>query len=97
MRDRADRAPGVLIVEPDVHYDGRGFFLETYHAETIPRRGIVGHSSRTTIRDRVGDGARSAPAGGQPQRSCVRVVEGRSVDVAVDVRVARRRSESGWA
>ena len=25
--------PGVLIVEPDVHRDGRGFFLETYHAE----------------------------------------------------------------
>ena len=25
--------PGVLVVEPDVHADGRGFFLETYHAE----------------------------------------------------------------
>ena len=25
--------PGVVIVEPDVHEDSRGFFLETYHAE----------------------------------------------------------------
>ena len=28
--------PGVLIIEPDVHRDGRGFFLETYHAEQVP-------------------------------------------------------------
>jgi dTDP-4-dehydrorhamnose 3,5-epimerase len=25
--------PDVLVVEPDVHADGRGFFLETYHAD----------------------------------------------------------------
>src|SRR4051812_41334696 len=25
--------PGVLVVEPDVYRDARGFFLETYHAE----------------------------------------------------------------
>jgi hypothetical protein len=23
--------PDVLVIEPDVHRDGRGFFLETYH------------------------------------------------------------------
>ena len=31
------RLPGVLIIEPDVHRDGRGFFLETYHAEQVSR------------------------------------------------------------
>ena len=25
--------PGIVIVEPDVHRDNRGFFLETYHEE----------------------------------------------------------------
>ena len=24
--------PGVVVVEPDVHQDRRGFFLETYHS-----------------------------------------------------------------
>ena len=31
------RLPGVLVIEPDVHEDGRGFFLETYHAGTVSR------------------------------------------------------------
>ena len=31
-------SPGVLVVEPDVHRDGRGFFLETYHAEKYRAR-----------------------------------------------------------
>ncbi len=30
--------PGVLIIEPDVFRDGRGFFLETYHEALRARR-----------------------------------------------------------
>ena len=30
--------PDVIVVEPDVYRDARGFFLETYHAEQVPRR-----------------------------------------------------------
>ena len=33
--------PDVLIVEPDVHYDGRGFFLETYQADKYRAAGIT--------------------------------------------------------
>src|SRR5450759_3705808 len=34
--------PGVVVIEPDVHIDGRGFFLETYHAERYREHGIDG-------------------------------------------------------
>jgi dTDP-4-dehydrorhamnose 3,5-epimerase len=32
--------PGVILIEPDVHYDSRGFFLETYHARKYVAGGI---------------------------------------------------------
>jgi dTDP-4-dehydrorhamnose 3,5-epimerase len=34
--------PDVIVVEPDVHRDGRGFFLETYHADKYRGGGIDG-------------------------------------------------------
>ena len=46
--------PDVLIIEPDVHYDGRGFFLETYHVEKYRPYGIVGRSCRTSFSSEVG-------------------------------------------
>ena len=33
MRFVSTELPGVVLEEPDVHQDSRGFFLETYHAE----------------------------------------------------------------
>ena len=38
MKVRRDRAAGRARVEPAVHRDARGFFLETYHAAQVPRR-----------------------------------------------------------
>jgi hypothetical protein len=32
MRFSETSIPGVIVVEPDVHRDPRGFFRETYHA-----------------------------------------------------------------
>jgi len=79
--------PGVLIVEPDVHADGRGFFIETYHAERYREQGIDGpfvqdNQSRSvagTLR-----GLHLQPR--RPQGKLVRVIEGEVYDVAVDVR-----------
>ena len=34
--------PGVVLIEPVVHGDARGFFLETYHAERYSAGGIAG-------------------------------------------------------
>ena len=32
--------PEVLIIEPDVHKDDRGFFVETWHAEKYAAAGL---------------------------------------------------------
>jgi len=80
--------PGVLIVEPDVHRDGRGFFLETYHAERYRAAGIAG----PFVQDNHSQSSAGTLRGlhlqlRRPQGKLVRVVEGEIFDVAVDVRV----------
>ena len=39
--------PGVILVEPDVHRDDRGFFLESYHAGKYREAGIEVGGLRT--------------------------------------------------
>ena len=81
--------PGVLLLEPTVYRDPRGFFLETFHAERYAACGIAGpfvqdnhsRSIRGTLR---GLHAQLAPAA---QGKLVRVVAGEIFDVAVDIRV----------
>jgi dTDP-4-dehydrorhamnose 3,5-epimerase len=79
--------PGVLVIEPDVHTDVRGFFLETYHAEKYRAGGIAD----VFVQDN-----HSRSGGGtlrglhlqlhRPQGKLIRVIEGSIFDVAVDVR-----------
>ena len=79
--------PGVLIVEPDVFRDPRGFFLETFHAARYRDGGIPydfvqdNHSKsvRGTLRGLHAQRRR-------PQGKLVRVVQGEIFDVAVDIR-----------
>jgi dTDP-4-dehydrorhamnose 3,5-epimerase len=79
--------PGVLIVEPDVHRDPRGFFVETYHQRKYSELGIPGplvqdnhsHSVRGTLRGLHAQLQR-------PQGKLVRAVQGEMFDVAVDIR-----------
>jgi dTDP-4-dehydrorhamnose 3,5-epimerase len=79
--------PEVIIVEPDVRRDPRGFFLETYHAEKYRAGGITGpflqdnhsRSSAGTVRGLHLQRRR-------PQGKLIRVIEGEIFDVAVDVR-----------
>ena len=52
MRAVPTTLPGVVIIEPDVHQDPRGFFLETYHARNTGRSASPARSCRTTTRDR---------------------------------------------
>ena len=80
--------PGVLIIEPDVHRDGRGFFLETYHAERYrAARHRRRRSCRTTTRARSRGTLRGLHLQlRRPQGKLVRVIEGEIFDVAVDVR-----------
>jgi dTDP-4-dehydrorhamnose 3,5-epimerase len=79
--------PGVLVIEPDVHRDHRGFFLEVWNQKRYAEGGIldsivqVNHSrsAHATLR---GLHAQLDPAQGK----LVRVLEGAIFDVAVDIR-----------
>jgi len=79
--------PGVVIVEPDVFRDPRGFFLETFHAARYREGGIPyefvqdnhSRSVRGTLRGLHAQRRR-------PQGKLVRVVQGEIFDVAVDIR-----------
>lgn len=88
MRTLTTELPGVLIVEPAVHRDGRGLFAELYHAERYRAAGIdvpfvQDNYSRSAERTLRGLHAQLAPS---PQGKLVCVVRGEILDVAVDVR-----------
>ena len=80
--------PEVVLIEPDVHRDARGFFLETWHARKYAEGGVPAHfvqdnhskSRRGTLR---GFHAQAR----HPQGKLVRALRGEIFDVAVDVRV----------
>ncbi len=88
MKFLATDLPGVILVEPDIWRDARGFFLENYHARQFQEGGITAtfvqdnHSQSTqgTLR------GLHAQAGRHPQGKLVRATEGEIFDVAVDIR-----------
>ena len=87
MRFTPATIPGVVIVEPDVHKDPRGFFLETYHAGKYQAAGIPG----SFVQDNHSRSIQGTLRGlhlqlSHPQGKLVRVIEGEIFDVAVDVR-----------
>jgi dTDP-4-dehydrorhamnose 3,5-epimerase len=79
--------PGVIVVEPDVHQDNRGYFLETFHAEKYVGAGIVGPFVQDNeSRSALGTLRGLHLQGRRPQGKLVRVIDGEIWDVAVDVR-----------
>lgn len=88
MRITPTALPEVLLVEPTVHRDDRGFFLETWHAEKYAAAGLAARfvqdnhsrSRRGTLRGLHAQLAR-------PQGKLVRASLGEIYDVAVDIRV----------
>ena len=79
--------PGVVLIEPDVHLDSRGFFLETYHSDKYAAAGIRG----PFVQDNHSRSGRATLRGlhlqvRRPQAKLIRVIEGEIYDVAVDVR-----------
>jgi dTDP-4-dehydrorhamnose 3,5-epimerase len=79
--------PDVLVVEPRVFGDDRGFFLETYHAERFREQGLdVTFQQLNTSRSRRGTLRGLHYQVERPQGKLVRVVRGAVYDVAVDLR-----------
>jgi dTDP-4-dehydrorhamnose 3,5-epimerase len=78
---------GVVIVEPDVHVDGRGYFLETFHADKYRAGGIAGPFVQDNHSRSIGGTVRGLHLQlRRPQGKLIRVIEGEIYDVAVDVR-----------
>lgn len=87
MRIRPGQLPGVWLLEPEVHRDPRGFFMELWNGG----RGSEAGLSPTFVQDNV-----SFSRGGvlrglhfqnpRPQAKLVSVLEGEVMDVVVDLR-----------
>ena len=87
MKVQATQIAGVLIVEPTVFGDDRGFFLESFNRRAMREIGIDAHF----VQDNHSRSQRNVLRGlhyqiGQPQGKLVRVVSGAVFDVAVDLR-----------
>lgn len=87
MRSLPTTLPGVLLLEPKVFRDERGFFLETYHQRKFEEVGIA----HTFVQDNHSMSAHGILRGlhaqrSQPQGKLVRATEGEVFDVAVDIR-----------
>ncbi len=81
------KLPGVLIIEPKVFGDARGFFMETWNAKTFAEHGL----DPTFVQDNQSRSEKHSLRGlhyqiRQPQGKLVRVTAGRAFDVAVDLR-----------
>ena len=82
--------PEVIIIEPKVHGDHRGFFMETFRQQEFEQAGI----SSNFVQDNHSKSTQGILRGlhyqiQNPQGKLVRVVVGEVYDVAVDL---RRRS-----
>ncbi|MBU1903903.1 MAG: dTDP-4-dehydrorhamnose 3,5-epimerase [Proteobacteria bacterium] len=79
--------PGVILIEPAVFKDDRGFFMETYHVGKYREAGIdpdfvqdnLSHSRRFTLR-----GLHYQLK--HPQSKLIYVIAGEVLDIAVDIR-----------
>lgn len=79
--------PGVLLVEPEVFSDDRGFFLESWRADDLAEAGV----GLSWVQDNHSRSAKGVLRGihyqiGQAQGKLVRVARGAVFDVAVDLR-----------
>lgn len=79
--------PDLLLIEPDVFEDARGFFVETYHSERYSSYGMP----EKFVQDNHSKSLKGTLRGlhyqlGCPQGKLVRVTQGEIFDVAVDIR-----------
>jgi dTDP-4-dehydrorhamnose 3,5-epimerase len=79
--------PGVLVIEPQVHGDDRGWFMETYNGAQFEKAGLPA----TFVQDNHSMSKQGVVRGlhyqlHEPQGKLVRCVRGAIYDVAVDIR-----------
>ena len=87
MKVQKTKLPGVVIIEPELFGDERGFFLETYHEERyrieagIKEKFVQDNHSRSTKGVLRGLHFQKT----KPQGKLVSVTQGEVFDVAVDI------------
>lgn len=87
MKVEATDLPGVVIFEPEVHGDHRGYFMETWRADLFGGAGV----DLPFVQDNQSSSGQGVLRGlhyqiRQPQGKLVRVISGSVFDVAVDLR-----------
>ena len=85
MRRLETQLEGPILLEPDVHGDARGFFVETARASTLAELGIT----ESFVQDNQSRSARGVLRGMHFQpgmAKLVRCARGRIFDVLVDIR-----------
>lgn len=79
---------GLLIIEPVVHSDSRGYFLESYNSEVFLKEGI----SFVPVQDNESKSSRGVIRGLHyqlrpfDQTKLIRVIDGKILDVVLDIR-----------
>jgi dTDP-4-dehydrorhamnose 3,5-epimerase len=89
MRRLDTRLEGPILLAPDVHGDGRGFFQESYRANVWAQHGV----GDTFVQDNHSRSRQGVLRGmhfsiGEGQAKLVRCARGRILDVVVDLRRA---------
>jgi dTDP-4-dehydrorhamnose 3,5-epimerase len=87
MQIQETAIPGVLLIEPRIFEDERGFFFESYHEQRFTDLGL----SAKFVQDNHSQSQQHTLRGlhyqlRHPQGKLVRVVTGEVFDVAVDIR-----------
>lgn len=79
---------GLLVIEPIVHADSRGYFMESFNQDTLRKGGI----KFTSVQDNESSSVRGVIRGLHyqlrpfEQAKLIRVIEGKIFDVALDIR-----------
>ena len=87
MKVTPQSIPGLLLIEPDVFGDSRGFFLESWNHKRYVEAGLPG----TFVQDNISRSSKGILRGlhvqnPHTQAKLVQVIEGEVFDVALDVR-----------
>jgi dTDP-4-dehydrorhamnose 3,5-epimerase len=87
MEIRKLALPGVLLIEPKLHRDARGYFFESFRSDVVAAAGVP-----PFVQDNQSMSTRGTLRGlhyqlDRPQGKLIRVLQGAIIDVVVDIRV----------
>ena len=88
MKANRTEIEGLLIIEPDIYYDKRGYFFESYNEKKYRELGIEEKFVQDNQSKSQKDSIRGLhyQVGENAQGKLVRVIAGRVMDYAVDIR-----------